>query len=85
MRIPAPGEPDGWSLEVMKTTHEPETLLFRVTAPDGQAVLKAAVGSGNRWLIEALGPGLSSWPEAAVWLPDFSRCLACCWLDRRRD
>lgn len=84
VRIPAPDEPDGWSLEVMEVSNGPEALLFRVTAPDGQSVLNAAVGSSKGWLIEALGPGLSRWPGAATWLPDFSRCLARCWLDERR-
>ncbi len=83
VRIPAPNEPDGWSLEVMEATHGPEILLFRVTAPDGWAVLRAAVGSSKRWLIESVGPGMARWPGAAAWLPDFSQCLACCWLDQR--
>lgn len=81
VQIPAPGEPDGWSLEVARVTSGPEALVFRVTAPDGQTVLNAVVGSTMGCLIESLGPGLCNWPSAAVWLPDFSLCVARCWLD----
>lgn len=83
VQIPAPDEPPGWALEARESTDGPRVLQFRVTAPDGVAVLNAAAGSEIRWLIEAARPALSRWPGAALWLPDFALCLVSCWLEQR--
>lgn len=83
VQIPAPDEPPGWALEARETTDGPRVLQFRVTAPDGVAVLNGAAGAEIRWLVEASRPGLSRWPAAALWLPDFALCLVSCWLEQR--
>ncbi len=83
VQIPAPDEPPGWALEARETTDGTGVLQFRVTAPDGVAVLNAAAGAEMRWLVEAARPGLSRWPAAALWLPDFALCLVSCWLEQR--
>lgn len=83
VQIPAPDEPPGWALEARETSDGPRVLHFRVTAPDGMAVLNAAAGTEMRWLVEAARPALSRWPGAALWLPDFALCLVSCWLEQR--
>ena len=85
VQIPVPNRTEGWAVQAKEEAMDGwVTIEFRVTAPDGEVVLTAAVGSGAvSWLIEALDPHLHQWPCAAAWLPAFPRCFAWCWLERR--